>query len=701
MNIKITSEEDLQNVINSAADGDTVYLSAGKYIVSSPIKIENRKNISIIGDNSVISGAITLSGEWKPYRDGIYVLETEKGLDIQAIYINGDKYIMARYPNEDRSLPLYGGSADAISKERAARWNDPTGGYVRALHNYEWGGLSYHIDGKDDNGELILRWVGDNYRGCTRHKDHVMVENIFEELDSPMEWFYDKKEGLLYVYPESGTVLGNVEAAIYGEMFKIENSSNITVSGITFDKTKRMLFCSEYRGIIGCDWTISRNGAVYMKNCENVSITSCRFTEVGGNCIFINEKNENILVENCDFTDCGASGICIFGDQNARREFTTTGENNDILVDMAPGPKTDNYPRNITVKSCYFRRLGIYEKQSSPVSASVASRVTVDGCTMHDLPRAGLNVCDGTFGGHKFINNLVYDTVKETSDHGPFNSWGRDRFYALLYNPIGEHGKIKRPLSTLDACETTVIAHNMFCGTRGFGIDLDDGSSNYLITKNYCIGAGIKLRDGFIRRVTNNFLLDAHIDLHCTYENNDDIIENNIIISEKGIVPIHTNKGFTTYAANNLFVGTRADILDEELLSGGKNYVCEKGNADAMAMKPKEIYFEPLSLDFGRPDKPKPNFNINTSLESNTVSVLGADFSVIDDSVRSAEALPSYDGVYVAQISEASPLFTLGLRKEDIIKSVNGNEIKTPNDMRKFTYVKSAEIIRGHRKITL
>lgn len=33
------------------------------------------------------------------------------------------------------------------------------------------------------------------------HNENRMVENIFEELDAPGEWYYDKKEGWLYYYP--------------------------------------------------------------------------------------------------------------------------------------------------------------------------------------------------------------------------------------------------------------------------------------------------------------------------------------------------------------------------------------------------------------------------------------------------------------------------------------------------------------------
>ena len=55
--------------------------------------------------------------------------------------------------------------------------------------------------------------------------------------------------------------------------------------------------------------------------------------------------------------------------------------------------------------------------------------ITVSHNSIYDTPRAGINVSEGTWGGHIIEFNDVFDTVKETGDHGSFNSWGRDRFW--------------------------------------------------------------------------------------------------------------------------------------------------------------------------------------------------------------------------------------------------------------------------------
>jgi hypothetical protein len=72
------------------------------------------------------------------------------------------------------------------------------------------------------------------------------------------------------------------------------------------------------------------------------------------------------------------------------------------------------------------------------------------------------------------------------------------------------------------------ITRSRFRCDRGWDIDLDDGSSNYLITQNLCLHGGIKLREGFRRVVRGNVTVDT-IHLHAWYPHSEDVVENNIV----------------------------------------------------------------------------------------------------------------------------------------------------------------------------
>ena len=68
-----------------------------------------------------------------------------------------------------------------------------------------------------------------------------------------------------------------------------------------------------------------------------------------------------------------------------------------------------------------------------------------------------------------------------------------------------------------------------------FGFDLDDGSTNYHIFNNLCLGVGIKCREGFDRLVENNILVDAPLDVHCQYAYNHDLYRNNLILCSEPV----------------------------------------------------------------------------------------------------------------------------------------------------------------------
>lgn len=94
--------------------------------------------------------------------------------------------------------------------------------------------------------------------------------------------------------------------------------------------------------------------------------------------------------------------------------------------------------------------------------------------------------------------------------------------------------------SRLDSYKTTTIHNNRFghtVDTHSYGIDLDDGSSNYHIYNNLTIGCSFKLREGFYRIVENNICISSFPPgKHVCFDDNEDVIRNNIIINTESDV---------------------------------------------------------------------------------------------------------------------------------------------------------------------
>ena len=126
----------------------------------------------------------------------------------------------------------------------------------------------------------------------------------------------------------------------------------------------------------------------------------------------------------------------------------------------------------------------------------------------------------------------MFDTVKETGDHGSFNSWGRDRFWHPVRPTMDSVARVMPELILADAVSTTIIRNNRFRCDRGWDIDLDDGSSNFHIYNNLCLNGGIKLREGFYRVVENNIMVNNSLHPHAWFNQSGDVFTRNIVMRE-------------------------------------------------------------------------------------------------------------------------------------------------------------------------
>lgn len=183
-----------------------VLFHAGTYYLPEPIVITAEDSginyAAAPGETVVLSGGSRLDLQWKPGRGGILQAETPAGLTIDQLFVDGRRQHMARYPNYDPDArPYNGAAADAFSPERAARWADPTGGFIHAMHRAHWGGYHYRITGKNEKNEVAYEGGWQNNRQMGMHKRDRFVENIFEELDAPGEWFHNAQTSTLYFYP--------------------------------------------------------------------------------------------------------------------------------------------------------------------------------------------------------------------------------------------------------------------------------------------------------------------------------------------------------------------------------------------------------------------------------------------------------------------------------------------------------------------
>lgn len=131
------------------------------------------------------------------------------------MFADGAKLIRARHPNHDPGEGFFGGYArDATDPARLTRYVDPTGMFVHGLHGLGWGSLHFQIRQKSAEGRYTFEaGKGPRVAGGWQNKSRALiaeapfdpekrfVENVFEELDAPREWFLDRATGTLHFIP--------------------------------------------------------------------------------------------------------------------------------------------------------------------------------------------------------------------------------------------------------------------------------------------------------------------------------------------------------------------------------------------------------------------------------------------------------------------------------------------------------------------
>jgi hypothetical protein len=526
----------------------TVYLREGTHYLKEPLLFtaadSGTARRPVVyqawkNEKPVISGGVKLERlDWKPFRDGIQVTPVPDDLDTEEIFVNGVRQILARYPNFDPSAQYFDGfAADAISTTRSARWADPTGGYFHAMHPALWGDFTWRITGKAPNGEVTREGGWQNNRGGAVHEAIRFVENIFEELDAPGEWFLDRKQHRLYFHPPAGLDLAKAtfEATRLRTLVEFRGTEGspvrfVTLKGITFRHAARTVMDTR-EPLLRSDWAIYRGGALRFEGAESCTVDSCFLDQLGGNGIFVNHYNRNLTIRGCQISRAGASGICFVGDPKAARSplFHYDQVNRLEDIDRTPGPKSSNYPADCRVEDCLITLTGRVEKQTAGVLIDLSRRITVSHCSIYDMPRAGINIGDGCWGGHVIEFCDLFDTVKETGDHGSLNSWGRDRYWRPSISEVNAWVRQVPELPRLDAVEPVILRNNRWRCDHGWDIDLDDGSSFFVITNNLCLRGGIKCREGFGRVVENNIMVGSGFHPHVWYANSGDIFRRNIV----------------------------------------------------------------------------------------------------------------------------------------------------------------------------
>ncbi len=356
-------------------------------------------------------------------------------------------------------------------------YNNTKGAIVHAWRPAHWASWMFEV-GSYDGKSGTFKFSRGGFQGARGNNQgaEFVVENLIEELDAPTEWFYDENKRVLYYFhnatpgrePPRDTlfVATQLKTLISIKGFKNIPVEDITISGINFRDTAYTYM--DLHGMpSGGDWGLQRMGALFLEDTTNVTIENGIFERLDGNAIMVSGYNRNTTIQYNEFVWIGDSAIAQWG--------YTSGAN---VTGMGWDGTDGNQPRYSRILYNFAHELGIWEKQSSFYFQAKSCQNLLMGNIFFNGPRAGINFNDGFGGGSNLTENFLFNTCRESGDHGPFNSWDRQVFITDVLNGQGTPGTQK---------DWDYISGNFMIANYNSqeAIDNDDGSNYYKTSGNF------------------------------------------------------------------------------------------------------------------------------------------------------------------------------------------------------------------------
>ena len=366
----------------------------------------------------------------------------------------------------------------------------PAWGWVNAIlsvDHVDFDNRAVHVANKNCTQELRL---GNRY----------FVENVFEALDTPGEWFLDRSAGKLYYWPKDADFAkkgvfapaldrliefrGDIGGEDGGKVNSLDQSpteagehrfvEHITFRGFTLKHTSYKL---EMQSPYSPD-----DGAIWMQRARHCAVEDCRFAGVGGHAVCMSlSSSDNRLIGN---------------------RITHTGQGGVLLV----GETTETQPKNNLIAGNTITGCGKIWKHVAGIYVTTGSGNRIAHNTITDMPRYGISLKSYSKANVSHNNIVEYNRIErtnlETNDTGAIETLGRD----------GEDsGNIIRYNMILDVVGLkTSETGEMLTPYYTWGIYLDDYSSGTQVIGNI---------------VARTFRASAHIHL-----GRNNVFENNIFL---------------------------------------------------------------------------------------------------------------------------------------------------------------------------
>ncbi|MFB4284288.1 right-handed parallel beta-helix repeat-containing protein [Nonomuraea sp. MTCD27] len=471
----LTAARDKARAMTPSMTGDIVVsLASGHYFLSSTFTLDSPADSGtsphkVIYQAATSGGAILNGGRqitgWQPVagKPGVYRAPAA-GLRTRQFYVNGVRATPARSDwlgSSDFSKTATGWTGLQAPFTSMGSWRNTQDielwGYTR------WRSFRCRVASISGASLAMQNPCWTNAAGAWNSVAYV--ENAYELLDAPGEYYNDETEGYLYYYPRAGQDLSTALAIapVRSELLKVAGTATAPLHDITF---RGIVFAyATWLGPSGTDGFVETGKNVHLAGAGQTPVM------VPGNVSVVHARS--LIFDGCSFRRLGGAGLSLGTGSRTIRVLNSTFD--DIsgtgisIGDLDRAPADDLRTNDIQVQNSIVEHAGQEYQGAAGIFATYASGLVIAHNTVQHLPLDGIMV--GWHGPSYYQNNVIaYNKVSDVGN--------------LLFDVGGIH--------TLNPQPGSVIHHNYVVDTGRAGdpltafnaLYLDNNSSDLLVEDN-------------------------------------------------------------------------------------------------------------------------------------------------------------------------------------------------------------------------
>lgn len=337
----------------------TVYLRGGLHLLDKPLNLKPEDSGTVqcpitytayANEKPVVSGGRKVTG-WKRYKDNIWMAhlpEVKEGKwNFIQLFVNGQLRRRTRTPEKDfyRVAGFPDGGSEVNYHKDCQRfefkpgdirtdWTNLDDAEVIVYHFWTDSHLPIKSIDTDTNIVTFKHKAGKVFTDdFSSNGARYVIENIFEALDQPGEWYLNRKTGVLYYIPMPGENINAIEVIapfapafirMEGDPVNLRYVEHINFTGLSFMYTNWQLppgNSNDSQGSASVPAAITLTGTRHcsFENCTVRNLGTFAF-EIGTGC------NENTFSCN-DISYIAAGGFRINGGNESSHPLQRTGYN--------------------------------------------------------------------------------------------------------------------------------------------------------------------------------------------------------------------------------------------------------------------------------------------------------------------------------------------------------------------------------------